>query len=146
MSRKSEFRAWSEKRQKMYKVGRIDFNKNGISVYPENYQEYSKSLISDAVLEESTGLSDKNGVKIFENDIVQILYTDWISQTGNDMTLEEYKKSISQVGKVVYQKGSYVLEFYNKKFNSWYCNDLNEGRHGEKIVIGNIHQHKHLLK
>lgn len=38
-----------------------------------------------------TGLLSKDGVEIYEGDIVRILYTDWISKDDSDpRTLDEY--------------------------------------------------------
>lgn len=91
------------------------------------------------------GLKDKNGKKICEGHIIRILYTDWPSQFPNkdgkyDLSLEDYKKSISKIGFVDYFAPEYRLQF------SEYTGSLLEGRHGEKEIIGNIYDNPELLK
>ena len=95
-----------------------------------------------------TGLLDKNGVEIYEGDIIRILYIGWGSQHfGNTeqkaMTLEDYKKSISKIGVVKFfvdNDVEYGLDF------GGYSDRIYEGKHGEKEVIGNIYENKELLQ
>lgn len=88
------------------------------------------------------GIPDKNGKSIYENDIIRILYTDWWSKASDDTrTLEQYKKDISCVGKVVYEYDSFVLEFSDKTKGSIF-----EGTHGEKEIVGNIYENSELIK
>lgn len=88
-----------------------------------------------------TGLKDKSGKEIYEDDVIRILYTDWPSKSDSDeRTLEEYKKDISGIGVVKYFEHEYRLQFNN------YMGDIIEGRHGEKEVIGNIYENPELLE
>lgn len=93
-----------------------------------------------------TGLLDKNGVEIYEGDVVRILYTDWPSQnlsSRKQMSLDEYKKSISRFGYVKYFADDKAAEFAIQ-FKG-YSDRMYEGKHGEKEVIGNIHANPGLL-
>ena len=94
------------------------------------------------IIMQYTGLKDKNGVEIYEGDIVRILYSDWPSQSGDSkLTLGEYKDSISNVGKVVFQNCEFCIQFNVEGYTSTiFC-----GPHGQIKVIGNIHQHPELI-
>lgn len=92
-----------------------------------------------------TGLEDENGVDIFEGAVVRILYTDWPSQSPEEngrysMNLDDYKKSISKIGSVVWNRAEYGVHFGSSGIGS-----IHPGQHGEIEVIGDIHQNPELL-
>lgn len=72
-----------------------------------------------------TGLTDKNGKKIFEGDIVEVQFP-----------------SAKAIGKVIFENGNYIVRYTSKMFNSLYY--LIEKR--EVKVVGNIHDNPKLLK
>jgi uncharacterized phage protein (TIGR01671 family) len=99
-----------------------------IDIYPDSLGEF-------------IGLHDKNSKEIYKGDIIRILYTDWPSQSDYSISFEEYKKSISSIGSVIYnsERANYCLQFKN------YTDSILEGKHGEKEVIGTVFENPELL-
>lgn len=94
-----------------------------------------------------TGLTDKNGTKIFEGDIVRILYTDWASKSNDDpRTLAQYLVDISKIGVVEFNDNAWELKMYSKKYDDYFHSSISHGIHGRIEVIGNIHENPELLK
>ena len=147
--REIKFRAWDKKISKMFSWEVM--NRNRIFALDSNLPNKDFLVVPNGEnieLMQYTGLKDKNGKEIYEGDIVRILYTDWGSQhlgtpEQQAMTLEEYKKSISRIGYVIYAGDRYYLRF-NGKYGE-YDDGMYEGTHGEKEIIGNIYENPELL-
>ena len=101
-----------------------------------------------------TGLSDKNGVEIYEGDVIRKLRDEWPSKpesyTGS---LDEYLLSITEIWEVVYHTDKYTMRRQTGSYNPWSTDndgftytDINGGRHGWIEVIGDIYQNPELLK
>lgn len=150
--REIKFRAWDKTEKDMFTIAELGFENNlvysirrrgftstgGMFTYPKN---------DNVVLMQYTGIKDKKGIEIFEGDIVRILYTDWASQSDYSISLEEYKKSISKIGKIEWNEDGYwCLNFGVSKYGDDSIGGLHEGTHGEKEIIGNIYENPELLK
>ncbi|KKF59485.1 YopX family protein [Streptococcus uberis] len=85
----------------------------------------------DIILMQSTGLFDKNGVEIFEGDIV--------NSCGYDSDEGIIYKTTDFTGVIVYHKNSFCIQC-GDFLGRWWVND-------EEIeVIGNIHNNPDLLE
>lgn len=93
-------------------------------VNPKSFSSYMSEFI-----EQSTGLKDKNGKLVFENDIVDILF--------EDGTI--YK------GLVVWRNYEFIFitKYHNMVFGKEYCSLM--ANYESITLVGNIHQDSHLL-
>jgi len=136
--REIKFRAWDKACNTMIEPDDLRIYMNGTVSVNQVW------ATNDLILLQYTGLHDCKGVGIYESDIVRILYTDWPSNPApNNEGLEEYKKSISLIGEVVYcntfGRAEYEIAIEDDR------GSISPGRHGEIEVIGNIHQRPDLL-
>ena len=124
-----KFRAWDKRKQLMREVAVLHFNKNGnvsgIEYWktPYDLQSIHANYIN---VMQSTGLKDKNGVEIFEGDIVKIIG----DVLGDDMSV------------IRFTEGGFYLDYKNldTEFELLYSIDL------PIEIIGNIYENPELLE
>lgn len=117
-----EFRAWLKKQNKMIKVINLNFTMKNVCDCFFNYYKFD-----EIELMEYTGCEDKNGVEIFEGDIVK------------HSTF--YKgKILESINYVEFEKGCFNIK------NSSLTKHLFLSEEYENEVIGNLYENPELLE
>jgi uncharacterized phage protein (TIGR01671 family) len=128
--REIKFRAWQD---------------NGMVYQPMsgNYAatRFFGFLYEDAPTMQFTGLKDKNGIEIWEGDIVKVHY--FYEALGEGLGVYEAEKEIT--GEIAFQEMGLWIECGNKEEGGYLL--LINGLHEESFeVIGNIYENPELLK
>lgn len=112
-----KFRAYDRKYKSMDDVVQLDWWNDDLRVNDDTFSDY--------VVMQSTGLHDKNGVDIFDGDIVKVL-----GEYGDDLSV------------VKFESGAFVLDYKNldTEFELIYSVSL------PIKVIGNIYTTPELLE
>ena len=143
MSRQIRVRAWDKVKKVML------YSKDSAAFVSDNWLTYAvcfgvtgvdvDSEPEDLIEMESTGLQDKNGVEIFEGDVVREIPELSGHEERKRRGLIEFNPSLA----------SFVVALLDRNDGAW-C-QLNEGNPTNPTtlkyteVIGNTHQHPHLL-
>lgn len=130
-----KFRAFLTETKTIHDVLQIDLSRSMVSLKIENASEWY--WFKEVVLMQSTGLKDKNGVEIYEGDIVQ--------STWYDVDNSPYKKK----GEITFVGAQYVI-VYDSQFDvetgeiTYDAHSLTYAEDAE--VIGNIYENPELLE
>ncbi|HCY9398031.1 TPA: hypothetical protein O2G10_001222 [Enterococcus faecalis] len=120
-----KFRAWDKNTNDMVDVKTIDLEKDGSIGCIVDYNGINLD-VSECILMQSTGLKDKNGVEIFEGDV--LYYIPFESHINDSI--------------VVFEKGSFCKKMLrNGKLTSVRFIDSEEYE-----VIGNVWDNPELLE
>lgn len=137
-----KFRAWDKKNKRF--LTENDWQKHlsiklggGISVLSSTADKYDVDVF-EIILQQSTGLFDKNRKEIFDGDIVKHKYA-----VG-----EEFKSNgIMVVGSETPDGFKIVgLEMFDPKSSTTYSFDANNEIQEDVEIIGNIYEDKKLIK
>lgn len=119
-----KFRVWDKEENKMWNVETLYIEDEWVKVNDGSIYEVTKDLTSNYYLMQSTGLKDKNGVEIYEGDIVKNVY--------DEIYLVKWLDA-----------GFYLEERYNGGFD---YHELHlDNTDCEFEVIGNVFEDKNLL-
>ena len=142
-----KFRVWDKKLKLLGDVSYIDFDsKNLMYFFDKDTELYAN--FEDAEIMQSTGLFDKNGVEIFEGDIVEFpevyVFSDFeegltgvdgfniasVVKRGNYVTLDNFA---GEDGATERELENYECTFDDLDFKNF-------------EIIGNIYENKELLR
>lgn len=126
-----KFRAWYEEEKEMQSVIDIYFNKNKGDI--ESFVTKGKKAtyhtdVHTHKLMQYTGLKDKNGVEIYEGDILHISY-----ENGND--------TVEKNVQVIFEDGAFRTNWHGE-----YYQTLGRGASSYVEVISNIYENPELLE
>lgn len=131
-----KFRVWDKNNKSMHEVRSIwigdDFPLNSHVVY--SLGNTVEVIFDDIELMQATGLKDKNGVEIFEGDIVLVSVSDGYSYLDNETTIVQ--QSEFHAGLICKLPVSGVEYRIFKRSETGY----------EYEVIGNIYENPELLE
>ena len=145
MSREIKFRAWSIKKRKYIDIDTLYCANGKVCGIVCNGIVYD---VDDVILEQDTGIEDKNGKRICEGDICKLAY----STKGK--THKHGHKKYEDIEKVDFEYGFFLfstperdgissgISFYDYGESS----DKDGSYKYEAEVIGNIHENEELLK
>ena len=125
-----KFRAWDRLSNYIFDVALIDFDIQMVRLGSCKYRN-----LDDVILMQSTGLKDKNGVEIFEGDIVKT--TRFLGRSDEVGGFYEYDKEF--IGIVKYLEGAWLIDTGNDAVHLWTEIEENE-------VLGNVYEQPEYLK
>lgn len=121
-----KFRAWDKNTEDMVDVKMIDLEKDGSIGCIVDYNGINLD-VSECVLMQSTGVKDKNGVEIFEGDLVE--HDDNINGTWETFEACEIVYDLDYAQFCFKDDASNFLSYYRNL-----------------CIIGNIHENPELLE
>lgn len=134
MSKELKIRAWNNK-DKIWAIGsevylRLD-GKSIAEIVSDKLAICRVDNNEDIVIEQYTGLKDKNGKEVYEGDIIK---QTWFNGDDGDITI---------IGVVGFdeEEASFGIVQTIQKTNEQYS-----GFYSQREVIGNIHENSNLLK
>lgn len=122
-----KFRAWDKKHKEMFEVIKIEYNPNIIYMAKE-LSWFVIRTENEIELMQSTGLFDKNGVEIFEGDIIDV------------GTRIPFLNKIQRDEETAYLK---LVPLDKRWTESYFTNFEDKSRYE---VVGNIYENKELVE
>ncbi|EMF0125420.1 hypothetical protein OUS12_002037 [Enterococcus hirae] len=128
-----KFRAWDKNTADMVDIKTIDLEKDGSIGCLVDYSGINLD-VSECIIMQSTGLKDKNGVEIFEGDVVLFSISDGFNHLDHEKAVVQSSGCHSGlVCKLIDLDLEYLI-YYDPVF------------HTDYEVIGNIYENSELLE
>lgn len=145
------FRAWDKTENKMWNVETIYIEDEWVKVNDGSIYGITKDLVRDYVLMQSTGLKDKNGVKIYEGDIIEFEDESFCYPFDDEAIVETINRAQVIIDKV---KGIFLENFMvkdsmiAKEYKYYYDLPTSEKTilFKECSVVGNVFEDENLLE
>jgi uncharacterized phage protein (TIGR01671 family) len=138
--REIKFRAWDKRLEEMVDLG------THIQDYIEFPPFSPNRLEFDLMFMQYTGLNDKNGVEIYEGDIISCITISGFNETSEHIGIVEYPEDDSGFFlKVKSIKKVYEISDKTKGIETTSKNYWTTLKHHANEVIGNIYENKELL-
>lgn len=125
-----KFRAWHNEKKKMCEVKGISYPFRMLSLFSKGlYVEVLSASFDDVIIMQSTGLFDKNGVEIFEGDVIR-----FTSVLGED-----------EIRQVTFENGCFGIMLERVHIGFGMIKILSEVEYSLEI-IGNIYENTELVQ
>ena len=134
--REIKFRAYYKADKRIYEVLYLDFASNELGLWDEETEFDFECSFEDVELMQYTGLKDQNNAEIYESYIVKF---DPQSPCGDEF----YNPRDGEIGKVIFDFGSFVVKPVDKKRE---CLRFSLSELGDWVVVGNIYETPELLQ
>ncbi|MEX3465891.1 YopX family protein [Staphylococcus epidermidis] len=146
-----KFRAWDNAVNKMWNVETIYIEDEWVKVNDGSIYGITKDLVRDYVLMQSTGLKDKNGVEIYEGDIIEFEDEAFCYPFDDEAIVETINRAQVIIDKV---KGIFLENFMvkdstiAKEYKYYYDLPTSEKTifFKECSVVGNVFEDENLLE
>jgi uncharacterized phage protein (TIGR01671 family) len=142
MSREIKFRAWNEEQKQMALVSSLHSSMNIHVSYQKGEEKkgyfFGGNWVGadwnkdNAILMQFTGLKDKNGVDIYEGDIIEF--------HGNYTSLEKCGRG--KIGVVTWSLDYMRFDLIVENLGIYDVASETDEWHYKRLVIGNIHENK----